>query len=481
MIMRRLIHPFHSAFYAFAIVSSVLLLQVVSSQEVSTNLWTSNIAAQPTAVHYSKTEDLLYAFGHNPARVVSLNPNDGSIVEAVELPASTTSSSSSFGVIRHVVVRESKFRMDFAILNVDEGVGSGRIICWDFYNRLVRWEFDAGSMSLPTVGKPALSDDGTQVFQHFKDGEIYALNAYSGEVLWQKKFFPMAGWTYVNGQLYGGIVAEIGGNPISPGIYHVDANTGTYQNRWRAPHRCYTSGSMNIFSQSSAGTHDNCNNIWTNSIASRSGEYLYVMDDYFGLMKFDTANIAAGPIWTNSFSIDNAQGSQQSYYPPVLSSDGSTVYASAYWTTAAIDTDDGSLLWTASQSGEWLTRDLVLSRPFGDALYAPYNFAIHKIDTITGIVELETDKALLNTMVVQSSKRDKDRFFAAGVNVHAFSTDLAPTVSPAPVAAALEAPSPPLVIVGLQDMNTSSAGVATQLNSAILLLLLPSTLFYLLL
>lgn len=429
--------------------------------DYTANLWTSSISAQPTAIHYSKTEDLLYAFGHNPARVVSLNPDDGSIVEQVEIP--TSSLVDSFGTTRHVTVHESDFRMDYAILNIDEGAGGGRIVCWDFYLRLVRWEFDASQLELPRVGKPSISDEGAQVFQHFAGGEIYALNAFSGDVLWKKTFFPMAGWTYVAGQLFGGIVAEIGGTPISPGIYHLDAATGDYQGRWRAPYQCVASGSMNLSTQAAA-THKNCNNMWTNAVPSKSGEHLYVMDDLFGLMKFDAANIAAGPMWTNPFATDNAQGSQQTYYPPVLSSDGSIVYASAYWTTAAIDAVDGTILWTTSQSGQWLTRNLLLSRPFGDALYAPYNFGIHKMDTKTGAIEFETDSSLLTTMVVQSPKRDKDRFFAAGVNVHAFKTDLAPTVTPV-----TPAPSPlvPIGGVGFQDDRTSgSSFVGVRMTAA---------------
>ena len=404
-----------------------------------TRLWSSSISGQPTAFHYSKSEELLYVFGHNPEQVVSLNPATGTTVEEVDL-----GDGASFGMIRSVAVRESGSRMDFAILTVDvEGALSGansRVICWDFLLRIARWEFDvtAAGLTLPSVGKPAISDTGDMVFQHFAGGEVYGFNAFSGDVLWNKKFFPMAGWTYLNDSLYGGILTELGGNNISPGIYQLEAETGIYMARYRAPHQCFDQGSTYLAlgqaqtrQQVKAVTGpDNCNNIWTNSVPSKSGQYIYFMDDLFGLMKFDANNIKAGPIWTNAFSKDSLKGSQQTYHPPVVSPDDAIIYASAHWTTAAIDANDGTTLWTMSQDDKWLTRDMLLS-PYGDALFSPYNFAIHKIDTSSGKIEFETDTSLLNTFVALNS--GATTIYTAGINVHAFATKVAtgpPSIAP---------------------------------------------------
>jgi hypothetical protein len=122
-----------------------------------------------------------------------------------------------------------------------------------------------------------------------------------------------------------------------------------------------------------------------------------------------------------------------------------------------------------------------LSRPYGEALYVPFNFGIHKIDTATGEIEFETDKGLMNTMVVQSvSKKANDRFFAAGVNVHAFATELAPSTT---AASLTPAPSPPLAIVGFAGNENSGAATLLYggLVSSVFLMLPSASLLYMLL
>ncbi|KAI2503139.1 hypothetical protein MHU86_11330 [Fragilaria crotonensis] len=257
-------------------------------------------------------------------------------------------------------------------------------------------------MSLPTSGNAAWSDDGQVFYQHFAQGEVYAFNIRSGEVLWKKKFLPMAGWTYLNGFLYGGILAEVGGESISAGIYQITAQYGDYVNFYRTPNLCFAQGSTFLApsgratSQRTAGT--NCNNIWSNAVSSKSGEFLYFMDDLFGLMKLNASDISSGPTWSNAFARDNSGKSQQTYFSPVVSPDDRVVYASAYWTTVAIDALDGATIWSMPQEKSWLTGAMVLS-PYGDSIFLPYNYSVHKIDASSGAVEFATDPSLLSTFV----------------------------------------------------------------------------------
>jgi outer membrane protein assembly factor BamB len=287
-------------------------------------------------------------------------------------------------------------------------------------------------LTLPNYGKASFSDDGSLIYQHFKDGEIYCLKSSSGQIVWSKTFFPMAGWTYLNGDLYGGILAEQGGFGISPGIYHLDASTGSYVDRWRAPHQCFASGQTSFLapgqqdntapSNTAATEVPNCNNIWTNSVAY--GDYLYFMDDYFGLMKLDAFDISSGPVWTNAFAQNAPQGSQQTFYPPIVSRDGSIVYASALHSTAAVLAETGETLWVVSQDNQWITRTMLLGG--NDELYLPYNFSIHKI--VDGETEWRTDSTLLNTFMTLDPSGST--VFAAGVTVQAYRVDLPPLTVP---------------------------------------------------
>ena len=257
-----------------------------------TPLWSSSLSAKPVAVYYSKSDKLLYVFGYNPGKVISLKPDDGSIVGEVNLD-----DFSGVGVMKSVVVHELESHMDFVIVTIDNETDSGntsvsRLICWDFSLRIIRWQYDVADagLKLPSVGNSVLSDDGQMLFQHFRGGEIYAFNTTSGDLTWSSKFFPMAGWTYLNGLLYAGILSENGGNNISPGIYCVNALTGDLVERYQAPNPCLSLESTYLATNSRAMKQailqENCNNIWTSLVPSISGKFLYVLDDLFGLMKF---------------------------------------------------------------------------------------------------------------------------------------------------------------------------------------------------
>jgi outer membrane protein assembly factor BamB len=289
------------------------------------------------------------------------------------------------------------------------------------------WEFNvtAAGMSLPSVGNAAWSDDGAIFYQHFAGGEVYAFKASSGEVLWTKKFSPMAGWTYLNGFLYGGILAEVGGSNIGPGIYQISALTGDFVSRYKTPNVCFEQGSTFLAPRGRVTRQNvvktNCNNIWSNAVPSKSGEFLYFMDDLFGLMKLNANDIAAGPIWSNAFASNNERNSQQTYFSPVVSPDDRVVYASAYSTTVSIDALDGATIWTIPQENSWLTGDMVLS-PYGDAIFVAFNSSVHKVDALSGIVEFATDPSHLSTFVTLNE--GASMFFAAGVGVHAYESNI---------------------------------------------------------
>ncbi|KAI2503130.1 hypothetical protein MHU86_11321 [Fragilaria crotonensis] len=333
------------------------LIASEASYQRPASVWSKTLSVEPAAFHYSKAEDLLYVLGHNPERIVSLKPEDGSIVEEIDLGSVTGLSS-----VRNVAIRESENRLDYAILTVETGIAGSdgssdnRLVCWDFSSSKSAWEFNVTSfgMSLPTSGNAAWSDDGQVFYQHFAQGEVYAFNIRSGEVLWKKKFLPMAGWTYLNGFLYGGILAEVGGESISPGIYQITAQYGDYVNFYRTPNLCFAQGSTFLApsgratSQRTAGT--NCNNIWSNAVSSKSGEFLYFMDDLFGLMKLNASDISSGPIWSNAFARDNSGKSQQTYFSPVIdASSGAVEFATdpSLLSTFVTFNDGANLFFTA--------------------------------------------------------------------------------------------------------------------------------------
>lgn len=420
---------------AFAMLAVLIGSSSAAKLAEPTPLWSSSLSAKPASVYYSKSEKLLYVFGYNPGKVISLKPEDGSIVGEVNLD-----DSSGVGVINSVVVHERESSMDFAIFTIDNETESSRstsvsrLICWDFSLRMIRWQYDVADagLKLPTVGNSVLSDDGQMIFQHFRGGEIYGFNTTSGDLTWSSKFFPMAGWTYLNGLLYAGILSENGGNNISPGIYCLNAQTGELVERYQAPNPClalestYLAANANSRAMKQTILQDNCNNIWTTLVPSKSGKFVYVVDDLFGLMKFYADNIAAGPIWTNAFSQDTTQTSQQTYQPPVVSPDDRVVYASAYWTTVAINANDGTTIWTVSQGNNWLSHEMIVS-PYGDAIFSPYNFSVHKIDTASGEIEFETDTARSNTLAVFND--DASIMFTAGVDIQAYETKVTRGIS----------------------------------------------------
>lgn len=415
--------------------------------EPAPELWTSSISSQPLDFHYSKTQQELVVFGHNPARMVQLDPFNGSIIATTDLPVTGT-------LVPGVTVRESATRMDFAILGIQEN-GAEKLLCWDFYLQQVRWTFDIqGNLILPSVGKPEVTPDGTMIFVHFEGGQVIALNAFSGAVIWEKKYFPMSGWTYLDGNLYGGILAQVGDYSIFPGMYQLNANTGEYVDRWRGQHICFQSGTNRLADYYEDITEEEeiierptCNNIWAKA-ATDNGN-LYIMDDKFGLMKFTANNIKAGPVWHNAFS--TSSDSQQTYVRPVVSPDGTTIYASAYWTTAAIDAATGQTLWTRSQgTGNWLTHELLVS-PYGEALYASYDNAVHKIWTRNGHVALTTDSSLLTTFATLDDQATI--LYTGGFNVGAFDTERI-TDAPSPSAVL-----PSAIPGGLQAAETESSAV----------------------
>ena len=400
---------------------ALLFLIIGSTSEASyqrpVSVWSNTLSVHPAAFHYSQSENLLYVLGHNPERIVSLKPEDGSIVDEVDVGSVTGLLS-----VRNVAIREGDNAMKYAILTVETGMDgtdgstASRLVCWDFASRMPSWEFNVTStgMSLPSAGN-----------QHFARGEVYAFNTMTGEVLWKKKFLPMAGWTYLNGFLYGGILTEVGGSSISPGIYQINAQTGAYVSFYRTPNLCFEQGSTFLAPSGRAtqqrAAEANCNNIWSNSVPSKSGEFLYVMDDLFGLMKLNASDISAGPIWSNAFARDNDWKSQQTYFSPVVSPDDRVVYASAYWTTVAIDALDGATIWTLPQESSWLTGAMVLS-PYGDSIFLPYNFSVHKIDASSGAVEFATDPSLLSRLV--TFNEGANLFFTVGVGVEAYESKI---------------------------------------------------------
>lgn len=438
---------------------------VSANVEPAPDLWTSSISAQPLAFHFSKTQQELVVFGHNPARMVQLDPFDGSIIQTTDLPVTGTLAPNG-----GVTVRESATRMDFAIIGIQEN-GSEKLLCWDFYLQQLRWTFDIqGDLVLPSVGKPEVTPDGTMVFVHFEGGQVLALNAFSGQVIWEKKYFPMSGWTYLKGSLYGGILAQVGDYSIFPGMYQLNANTGEYIDRWRGQHICFQSGTNRLADYYDTEEVDiverpTCNNIWSKA-ATDGGDYLYVMDDKFGLIKLNANDIKAGPVWHNAFS--TSQDSQQSYVRPIVSPDGKTIYASAYWTTAAIDAETGETLWTLSQgTGNWLTHDLLMS-PYGEALYAPYDNAVHKILTANGHVALSTDSSLLTTFATLDDQATM--LYTGGFNVGAFDTERI-TAAPSPSAVL-----PSAIPGGLQAAENESSAMRIQSGLLLSVLLLVSQL-----
>ncbi|KAI2503140.1 hypothetical protein MHU86_11331 [Fragilaria crotonensis] len=104
-----------------------------ASYQRPVSVWSKTLSVQPAAFHYSKAEDLLYVLGHNPERIVSLKPEDGSIVEEIDLGSVTGLSS-----VRNVAIRESDNRLDYAILTVETGIAGSdgssdnQLVCWDF-------------------------------------------------------------------------------------------------------------------------------------------------------------------------------------------------------------------------------------------------------------------------------------------------------------------------------------------------------------
>ena len=64
---------------------------------------------------------------------------------------------------------------------------------------------------------------------------------------------------------------------------------------------------------------------------------------------------------------------------------------------------------------------MVLS-PFGDSIFVPYNFSVHKIDALSGAVEFATDPSLYHTFVALNE--GAGLFFAAGMDVHAYQSNI---------------------------------------------------------
>ena len=384
---------------------STAVVVVVGQQVLQdpTVRWTQSIGASPSDFFFSTVENRLYVFGYGPARIVTIIPETGNIETVYDIPArtgtsTTTTTSLSFGITRGVAVHETDENgVEFAVLMVDDGpsnddVRHSRIVCYDFQRGTrnnrgeVRWEFNVGqrNLLLPTRGKPAISDNGLRVYQHFSDGDVYCLHARLGVVLWQDILFPMAGFAYHDGRIYGGVVSLWRGRPIRPGMFVLDAEDGAAQQRWRAPQRCLGTGDtfLAIAPNPTQNQQAPCNNVWTNPVvASRNGDAVYVIDDVLGLARFDPNDIGAGPVW--SVALGTTIDSQQSYTPPVLNHNETVVYASVFWTRAAVDAATGQVLWSYSQNRKWASSRAILS-PSQDLLYTPFGLRIHAAHTTTG-------------------------------------------------------------------------------------------------
>jgi outer membrane protein assembly factor BamB len=420
-------------------------------------IWSVGVPSIPTAIHYSSKENLIYIFGRNSKSMVLLSPLDGSVMEKISIDFSLSREESL--ITRNVAVHELHGRMNYAIFTLEVSVGydegkndifigntkqGSRLVCWDFGTRSVKWAFHLSDslLSLPdlatTANSPIVSNEF--VIQHFSAGEVYALDAHSGNIIWNNKYPPIGGFVLMNGFLYGGVWTERGGTNIFPGLYKIDAETGDLVDRYRFPNPCIYEGPTMRFTiddnlpgyrASDSSTHHNCNNVWSKPSKSKSGGYFFILDDLFGLMKFDAKNVSHGPLWSNAFvrELSHDSNSQQSFFSPTVSSDDKWVYATAYHTTVAISSKDGTTLWLRSQEGSLLTREIIISQS-GDLILF-YNFSVHILNATNGELISESDPSLLDTFGILNF--DDNNILAAGLKVSAFTAEVArelPTSSP---------------------------------------------------
>jgi outer membrane protein assembly factor BamB len=105
-----------------------------------------------------------------------------------------------------------------------------------------------GPSSTPTVGTITVNGTATQaVFLGGGDGNLYALNASTGAVIWKiqlgpktnPNFFLFSSPLYYNGSLYEGL-SSCGNGQVRGGIVQLDAVTGTVQHTlYTAPSGCF--------------------------------------------------------------------------------------------------------------------------------------------------------------------------------------------------------------------------------------------------
>lgn len=375
-------------FYFGALLSSLVSLTWARTSDegyVARKLWGYDPVDYPDVyspvdLHVSNAEKIVYSFDQTPPAVTKINQTDGSLIGVYEIPLNDCfqSPNDPFGRGRDSTVQwfavhsDNTGKAEFFIILVNDYAsqrhnGDGRMLKMRADTGDIEWtkylsfshgtETDECTAEPPTEdnridiygGKPVLDKTGTFIYVQVISKAIACFTTSDGEEFWRNdvgvRMSNLA--LHQNGLIYAGKrddedypTNSIGGEvpKTQPRIYSFDSMTGNVTEVW-----------------SSATIEADCFNpiinivcygsIRSRPVISPDDTFLYVFDEYAGLMKLLIDE--NGFLEEVYFKREHSMGSPVA---PVLNEDGTVLYGVDFsGTPTAYSTADGAILWKTDQ------------------------------------------------------------------------------------------------------------------------------------
>jgi hypothetical protein len=177
------------------------------------------------------------------------------------------------------------------------------------------------------IPRPAISSDGSKIYVLSEDGDIHAINSTDGSFLWTRSHDSVVQFAGPTLSRDGSVLyasSQLGGNESATSFQSFSAENGTRLSSWNTPWGGFVPR--------------------VNPVVSQSGDDVYFLDPFLGVIKFGAGAISFGPQWSAMPNV--TEGSRQSVnFQPVLSPDESTIYATVGSYVMAVATFSGEVLW----------------------------------------------------------------------------------------------------------------------------------------
>lgn len=439
----------------------LLCIHVTRSQEAPQELWSVelDLGASLTGI-YAHSDDIIYVFTASPATVQTFSAEYGTLEETFVIPPIPDDvSRDSYKISQATAYERTNGVLEYFVLVIDDGctppeegqICTGRVWVYEPEGapaERVRWEYISSPVRPNgSYGHAAISNDGTKVAQHFQS-EAILFDATTGDILWQRELAgnALVGGTFVLNDSR--IVFNVGGGRMVA----VSASDGSTLQEYVPNNPCGEEDVTPFVEQieTDISSRSVCSNLFVNPFLNNAGTVLYTVDDALGLSSFNPSNIGSGPTWNTQFATTDASksfsrcclaanldhynmvhscynsiaslptdGLQQTVVLPAISSDDTTIFASAWFEFAAVRTNGGTPTWIEAHPGGGVAygQDLKLS---GEYLYTLADNRIRANVAASGELYWQTSGKVLYNLEV----RDDVVYGGAFKELLAFSTIL---------------------------------------------------------